>query len=37
MLLRHPGLPLGQIGEPIDALADWMAVQIDAPTAAFAE
>jgi Domain of unknown function (DUF4158) len=25
MLLRHPGLPLAQIGEPIDALADWMA------------
>ena len=37
MLLRHPGLPLAQIGEPIDALADWMAVQIDVPTAAFAE
>lgn len=37
VLLRHPGLPLAQIGEPIDALADWMAVQIDVPTAAFAE
>ena len=37
VLLRHPGLPLAQIGEPIDALADWMAVQIDIPTATFAE
>jgi len=36
-LLRHPGFPLAQVGEPIDALVDWMAAQLDMPPATFAQ
>lgn len=36
-LLRHPGLPLVHVGEPIDALVDWIARQLDIPASLFAE
>lgn len=35
-LLRHPGLPLAHIGEPIDALVDWIAEQLGLPAISFA-
>jgi TnpA family transposase len=34
--LRHPGLPLAHIGEPIDALVDWVAEQLGLPAISFA-
>jgi hypothetical protein len=36
-LLRHPGMGLTQMAEPIDALVGWLAVQLDIPATAFAE
>jgi TnpA family transposase len=36
-LLRHPGFPLAHVGEPIDALIDWVATQLDVPAILFAE
>jgi Domain of unknown function (DUF4158) len=36
-LLRHPGIGLAQMEEPIDALAEWLAAQLDIPAAAFAD
>jgi TnpA family transposase len=35
-LLRHPGIGLAQMEEPIDALVEWLAAQLDIPAAAFA-
>jgi hypothetical protein len=35
-LLRHPGLPLTHIDEPIDALVDWVAEQLGLPAISFA-
>lgn len=35
-LLRHPGLSLVHVGEPIDALVDWIAHQLDRPASLFA-
>jgi TnpA family transposase len=36
-LLRHPGMGLAQMEEPIDALVAWLAVQLEIPAAAFAD
>ena len=36
-LLRHPGMGLAQMEEPIDALVEWLTVQLGIPTAAFSE
>src|SRR5690349_8822750 len=36
-LLRHPGLPLADISEPIDALVDWVAEQLELSALTFAE
>jgi hypothetical protein len=36
-LLRHPGIGLAQMEEPIDALVEWLAAQLDIPAAAFAD
>ncbi len=36
-LLRHPGMALAQMDEPIDALVDWLAAQLEIPAAAFTE
>ncbi len=36
-LLRHPGTALAYLDQPPDALATWMAGQLDIPAAAFAE
>jgi hypothetical protein len=35
-LLRHPGMGLAQMEEPIDALIGWLAAQLDIPATAFA-
>ena len=35
-LLRHPGMGLAQMEEPIDALVAWLAAQLDIPAIAFA-
>ncbi len=36
-LLRHPGMGLAQMEEPIGALAEWLAAQLGIPAAAFAD
>ena len=36
-LLRHPGIGLAQMEEPIDALVEWLAAQLGIPAAAFAD
>ena len=36
-LLRHPGMGLAQMEEPVDALVEWLAAQLEIPAAAFAE
>jgi hypothetical protein len=36
-LLRHPGMGLAQMGQPIDALVGWLAAQLDIPATAFAD
>jgi hypothetical protein len=36
-LLRHPGMGLAQIEEPVEALVEWLAAQLDIPAAAFSE
>ena len=36
-LLRHPGMGLAQMEEPIDALVAWLAAQLDIPAIAFAD
>ena len=33
-LLRHPGIGLAKTEEPIDALVEWLAAQLDIPAAA---
>lgn len=37
VLLRHPGMGLAQMEEPIGALAEWLAAQLGIPAAAFAD
>jgi hypothetical protein len=34
-LLRHPGIALAQIEEPVDALVNWLAERLEIPAAAF--
>ena len=36
-LVRHPGIGLAQMEEPIDALVGWLAAQLDIPPTAFAD
>lgn len=36
-LLRHPGLPLAHIGEPIEAVVGWVAEHLELPALTFAE
>jgi hypothetical protein len=36
-LLRHPGIGLAQMNEPVEALVAWLAERLDIPAAAFAE
>jgi TnpA family transposase len=36
-LLRHPGMGLAQMEEPVDALVEWLAAQLEIPAAAFAD
>jgi hypothetical protein len=36
-LLRHPGIGLAQMNEPVEALVAWLAERLDIPRAAFAE
>ena len=36
-LLRHPGMALAYLDQPVDALVAWMARHLDIPAAAFAE
>ena len=36
-LLRHPGMALAQMDEPVDALVAWLAAQLEIPAAAFTE
>ena len=33
-LLRHPGMGLAQMEEPVEALVEWLAAQLDIPAAA---
>jgi hypothetical protein len=36
-LLRHPGVGLAQMEEPIDALVAWLAAQLEIPAIAFTD
>jgi hypothetical protein len=36
-LLRHAGMGLAQMEEPVDALVAWLAAQLEIPAAAFSE
>jgi hypothetical protein len=36
-LLRHPGIGLAQMDEPVDALVNWLATRLEIPAAAFTE
>ena len=36
-LLRHPGVGLTQMEQPVDALVTWLAAQLEIPAAAFVE
>jgi TnpA family transposase len=36
-LLRHPGIGLAQMNEPVETLVAWLAERLDIPRAAFAE
>jgi|SRR5271165_1817161 len=36
-LLRHPGMALAQMDEPVDVLVNWLAVRLELPAAVFAE
>ena len=36
-LLRHPGMGLAQMEEPVDTLVAWLAAQLEIPAAAFSE
>jgi hypothetical protein len=36
-LLRHPGMALGHMEEPVDALVAWLSERLEIPRAAFAE
>jgi hypothetical protein len=36
-LLSHPGMGLAQMEEPVEALVEWLAAQLDIPAAAFSE
>ena len=36
-LLRHPGMGLAQMEEPIDALVEWLAARLGIPAVAFAD
>ena len=36
-LLRQPGMGLAQMEEPVEALVEWLAAQLDIPAAAFSE
>jgi hypothetical protein len=36
-LLRHPGMGLAQMEEPIDALVEWLAARLGIPASAFAD
>jgi TnpA family transposase len=36
-LLRHPGMSLAHMEEPVDSLVAWLAERLEIPAAAFAE